>query len=51
MAVPVTGIGKMRVLLVEPFGHMGGHPTEHTRHLVRVLADAGLDITLLTLEI
>ena len=40
----------MRVLLVEPFGHMGGHPTEHTKYLVRALAYAGVDVTLLTFD-
>ncbi len=40
----------MRVLLVEPLGHLGGHPSEHTKHLVRTLANAGVNVTLLTFD-
>ena len=40
----------MRVLLVEPLGHMGGHFTAHTKHLALSLVDAGADVTLLTFD-
>ena len=40
----------MKVLLVEPLGHIGGHESAHTGYLVRALADAGVDVTLLTFK-
>lgn len=40
----------MKVLLVEPLGHMGGHCSSHTKYLSQALADAGVDVTLLTFD-
>ena len=40
----------MRVLLVEPLGHWGGHFTAHTKHLAQALVNAGVDVTLLTFD-
>lgn len=40
----------MKVLLVEPLGHTGGHFSAHTKYLTQALADAGADVTLLTFD-
>jgi len=40
----------MRVLIVEPFGHRGGHFSAHTKYLCEALADAGADVTLVTFD-
>jgi glycosyltransferase involved in cell wall biosynthesis len=40
----------MKVLVVEPFGHRGGHPSAHTKYLTGALADAGANVTLVTFD-
>src|SRR4030042_1393789 len=40
----------MKVLLVEPFGHRGGHFSAHTKYLSEALADAGANVTLVTFD-
>lgn len=40
----------MRVLFIEPFGHVAGHFSVDTKYLVRAIANAGADVTLLTFD-
>ncbi len=40
----------MKVLLVEPLGHLGGHMSAHTKYLSVALAHADIDVTLLTFD-
>lgn len=40
----------MRVLLVEPLGHLGGHMSTHAKFLSEALAHASVDVTLLTFD-
>jgi len=40
----------MKVLLVEPLGHKGGHRSPHTKYLSEALADAGLNVTVVTFD-
>lgn len=37
-------------MLVEPLGHVGGHPSAHTKYLVQTLFNAGIDVHLLTFD-
>ncbi len=40
----------MKVLIVEPLGHKGGHRSPHTKYLSRALADAGANVTVVTFD-
>ena len=40
----------MKILLVEPFARIGGHPTANAKYLSQAFADAGSDVTLITFE-
>jgi len=40
----------MKVLLVEPLGHRGGHFSAHTKYLSEALADAGMTVTVITFD-
>lgn len=40
----------MKVLLVEPLGHLGGHMSAHTKYLSEALAHTDIDATLLTFD-
>jgi glycosyltransferase involved in cell wall biosynthesis len=40
----------MKVLLVEPLGHRGGHLSAHTKYLSGALADAGANVTVVTFD-
>lgn len=40
----------MKVLVVEPLGHRGGHWSAHTKYLSEALADAGANVTLVTFD-
>jgi glycosyltransferase involved in cell wall biosynthesis len=40
----------MKVLLVEPLGHKGGHRSPHTKYLSSALADAGANVTVVTFD-
>lgn len=42
------GQRKVKVLLVEPFGHREGHPSFESQRVSYALVDAGADITLVT---
>jgi len=40
----------MKVLLVEPLGHKGGHRSPHTKYLSEALSDAGAHVTVVTFD-